>query len=121
VPDGGVCWLLQLSFGRPRALRLILLGESLDAATAHDWGLVSQCVPDVELDEFGASLAGRLARGPSLAYRLIRREFDAAPASAYAEQIELEASLQGIACRTADFEEGRRAFVERRDPVFRGA
>lgn len=121
VPDGGTTWMLQHAIGRARALRVALLGESIPAPVADEWGLIARCVPDAELDTAAAEMAERLARGPTVAYGLIKRALDEAPAATYPAQLEREATLQGVACRTVDFAEGRTAFLERRAPVYEGA
>lgn len=118
--DGGTTWMLQRSIGRARALRAGLLGEAIDAETAAAWGLISHCVDDDELTPFVDALAAELAAGPTAAYALTKRAFDAAPVNGYAEQLELEAQLQGRAARGQDFAEGRAAFLERRPAHFEG-
>jgi len=119
-PDGGTSWMLQHAIGRPRALRAMLLAEAIDGETAEAWGLVARCVPDEELDSHTGALAAQLADGPTLAYAAAKAAVAAAPSSAYAEQLELEARLQGLTCRTADFAEGRTALLDRRPPRFEG-
>jgi 2-(1,2-epoxy-1,2-dihydrophenyl)acetyl-CoA isomerase len=119
-PDGGTSWMLQHAIGRARALRAMLLAEAIDGETAEAWGLVAFCVADGELAAYADELAARLAAGPTLAYAAAKQAVTAAPSSAYAEQLELEARLQGVACRTADFAEGRTALLDRRPPRFEG-
>jgi 2-(1,2-epoxy-1,2-dihydrophenyl)acetyl-CoA isomerase len=120
VPDGGAMFFLQNAIGRPRAQRLTLLGEKVEAREAERIGLVAACFPD---DEFGAevdALAARLAAGPTRAYALLKRAVDGAAVNGLPAQLELEASLQAEASRTEDFAEGRAAFAEKRKPEFRG-
>lgn len=119
-PDGGTSWMLQHAIGRARALRVLLLAETIDAETAEAWGLVARCVADSELAAHADALATRLAGGPTVAYAAAKRAIAAAPSSAYAEQLELEAGLQGAACRTTDFTEGRTALIDRRPAQFQG-
>jgi 2-(1,2-epoxy-1,2-dihydrophenyl)acetyl-CoA isomerase len=117
-PDGGTSWLLVHAIGRARALRAMLLAEAIDAETAEAWGLIAACVDD--LPAYSEALAGQLAAGPTLAYAAAKEAANAAAAHGYAEQLELEARLQGIASRTADFAEGRTALLQRRTPRFEG-
>jgi 2-(1,2-epoxy-1,2-dihydrophenyl)acetyl-CoA isomerase len=118
VPDGGTSWFVARAIGRPRAVQLALLGEPLAASDARDMGLISDCIPAEQFDDHVATLADRLAQGPTRAYGLMKRAFDAA--GALPDHLELEAQLQAQAARTRDFQEGRSAFLAKRDPVFRG-
>jgi len=119
-PDGGTSWMLQHAIGRARALRAMLLAEAIDGETAEAWGLVARCVPDHELVAHAEALAVQLADGPTLAYAAAKAAVASAPSSPYADQLEIEARLQGLTCRTADFAEGRTALLDRRPPRFEG-
>lgn len=119
VPDGGSSWLLSRAIGRVRAMRLMLLGERLGAQQAFEWGLVSQVVPDAELDSTVMDLAKALAKGPKslatikrLAWQGLESDLETALA---AERIG-----QGNATKTQDFREGTQAFFDRREPRFTG-
>ncbi len=109
-----------LAVGRARAMQMALLGERVPAGQALNWGLVNWVYPDAELLSHADELVSRLAAGPTRSYaaskqalnRFIYRDLDA--------QLELEAELQHQLGRTSDFAEGVAAFVEKRDPDFRG-
>jgi 2-(1,2-epoxy-1,2-dihydrophenyl)acetyl-CoA isomerase len=117
-PDGGTSWLLVHAIGRARALRGMLLAEAIDAETAEAWGLIAACVDD--LPAYADALAERLAAGPTLAFAAAKEAANAAAAAGYAAHLELEAQLQGIVSRSADFVEGRTALLARRAPAFEG-
>jgi len=119
VPDGGSTWLLPRRVGLARAMEMVLLGESVDAALALDWGLINRCVPAEALMPEALALARRLAEGPaalSSARRLLREGLD----RPWSDQLAAEAIAQGAAGRTADFREGVAAFLQKREPKFRG-
>ncbi len=119
VPDGGATYLLPRLIGKARAMELTLLGEKLPAATALEWGMINRCVPDAELMPTALALATQLADGPlSLGYtrNLIWSSLD----TAWHDQIEAEAYVQGDAQRTEDAREGVTAFLQKRPAEFKG-
>ena len=118
--DMGAAYLLPRMVGAGRATQLLMLGDTIDAATADKYGLVSELVDDDELDAAVAKLAARLAEGPSLAYAqtkaLITRELDMSLAGA----MELDAMTQALLMTTADHAEFHAAFNARREPEWKG-
>jgi len=119
VPDGGATYLLARTAGRARAMELTLLGDKLPARTALEWGLINRCVPDDQLMTTTLELAKALAGGPvSLSYtrKMVWEGLDAE----WAEQLAVEAKMQDVAAASADAQEGRLAFVEKRPAVFTG-
>lgn len=119
VPDGGATYLLAKAVGRVRAMRMMLLGDKIDAQTALDWGLATKVVPDAELDEEAAKLAQRLANGPRSLGLIKRLAWDALD-SDYATALDAERRVQRVAGRTEDFLEGVGAFIDKRKPAFKG-
>jgi enoyl-CoA hydratase/carnithine racemase len=118
--DMGAAYLLPRVVGLGRATQLLMLGDTIDAETADRYGLVSQLVPDEELDAAVAALAARLASGPTLALSqtksLLTRELDM-PLSA---SVELDAMTQALLMTTDDHAEFHAAFNAGRAPVWKG-
>jgi enoyl-CoA hydratase/carnithine racemase len=118
--DMGAAYLLPRMVGAGRATQLLMLGDTIDAQTADRYGLVSELVPDDELDTAVDRLARRLADGPTLAYAqtkaLITRELDMSLAGA----MELDAMTQALLMTTDDHTEFHAAFNERRPPRWTG-
>ena len=106
--------------GRKRAMELLLTGEPVDAATALAWGLVNRVVPAGRLDAEAAALAGRVAEASGLTLGIGKR--------AFYENLEPDADAAyrhaaGVMCAnalTGDAQEGIRAFLEKRPPVWSG-
>lgn len=120
VPDLGSTWLLPRLIGRQRALDLMLLNEPLPAERAKEWGLVREVVDDAKLLDEAKVLAGRLADGPTRALVATRQLLEESEHASYAEQFRREIELQSIIRESADAQEGRKAFVEKRKAQFTG-
>ncbi|WP_075219243.1 enoyl-CoA hydratase-related protein [Acuticoccus yangtzensis] len=118
VPDGGASVMLTRAVGRVRAMEMMLLAEKLPAETAHEWGLVTRLVDDGDVEPVALDIAARLAAGPRLALRLIRRAAWAASESTFEETLQREAAWQSEAGRHPDFAEGVAAFRAKRPPAF---
>jgi 2-(1,2-epoxy-1,2-dihydrophenyl)acetyl-CoA isomerase len=120
VPDSGGTFFIARLLGPARAFEWMSSGRRLTAAEAHAWGLVSEVVEDGGLAARAADLAATLAAMPTRAIGMTKRLFDAAPTNTLEEQLELEAQLQSAATKSGDFREGVAAFLEKRDPDFKG-
>jgi 2-(1,2-epoxy-1,2-dihydrophenyl)acetyl-CoA isomerase len=120
VPDVGVSFFLPRVVGLGRAMEMSLLGDAVDAAEAQRIGLVSRVVPDEELRNETAALAGRLAAMPTQALGRIKHTLYASFEGDLATVLEAEAEGQASCGYTEDHAEGLAAFFEKRAPDFTG-
>jgi 2-(1,2-epoxy-1,2-dihydrophenyl)acetyl-CoA isomerase len=120
VPDMGGTFFVTRLLGPARAFEWMTSGRRLSAAEALEWGLVSEVVADDRLAERAAEWAAELAAMPTRGVALSKRLFDNAQHATLEEQLELEAQLQAAATRTEDFREGVDAFLQKREPQFKG-
>jgi enoyl-CoA hydratase/carnithine racemase len=118
--DMGAAYLLPRIAGLGNATKLLMLGDTIDAAQADRYGLVSELVDDDRLDEAAGALAARLAGGPAFALAqtkaLLTQELDMSLASS----VELEAMTQALLMKSADYAEFHAAFTAKRDPKWEG-
>ena len=121
VPDSGGTYFLPRLVGEARAKALALLGEPLSAEQAEAWGLIWKAVDDDRLQAEAMALAQRLAMGPTKGLGLIKRALNASFANDLDRQLDLERDLQREAGGSADYREGVAAFIQKRQPVFRGS
>lgn len=120
MPDAGALRFLAERVGLVRAAELAMLGERLPATKALEWGLVNSVHPDEEARPAAMALAQRLAAGPTVAIANIKRTLNETTQADLAAQVEIEAARQQDHGSTADFMEGRNAFVEKRRAQFQG-
>jgi len=116
---GGSYYLTQL-VGTAKARELYFTADLLDAQQALGLGLVNRVVADARLEEETMALASRLARGPRVAYRYMKRNMNAAEGASLKEMLDLEAWHHTRTGMTEDHREAARAFVEKREPQFKG-
>lgn len=120
VPGDGGAWILPRIIGRARASELFFTGDSIDAATAREWGLVSKVVPPAELMTEARALAARIARQPPDVLRMTKRLMREGEHASFEALMEMSAAFQSLAHLTEDHREALAAFFEKRPPVFKG-
>ena len=111
--DSATSLLLPLLIGLARASEVAFMNTPVSAEEALRCGLVNRVVDD-------ADLAAQLAAGPTRALGLTKRAFNHALLPHLEDVLDYEAHLQEAAGRTADHHEGVKAFLEKRQPDFRG-
>jgi 2-(1,2-epoxy-1,2-dihydrophenyl)acetyl-CoA isomerase len=118
--DFGGSWFLTQLVGTAKARELYYTAEILSAEQALALGLVNRVVPDARLEDETMGLARRMASGPRVALRYMKRNMNAAEAGTLKDLLDLEAWHHTRCGMTEDHREAARAFVDKREPVFRG-
>lgn len=120
-PDGGSTYFMPRKLGDRRARELMLTNRLLSAEEALDWGVVNQIVAEDILLEVAYEQAQKLAKGPTAAFgatkTLLTRTFE----TSLEAQMELESRAIAEMAITGDGQEGIKAFLEKRQPVFKGS
>ena len=120
LPDTGGTYMLPRLVGRARSMGLALLGETLSAAQAEQWGLIWQCVPDDRFNARLTELAQHFAAAPTLGLAYTKRALDQSLDNTLDDQLDLERDLMRELGRSHDYAEGVSAFLGKRDAIFRG-
>lgn len=118
TPDGGGTYWLPRIIGARRAAEILMLGERFGAQDACSFGLVTRVVPLADLDAAVADAARRLAAGPTLAVRNLKRLLRGSLQRSLSEQLQAEAQSFAQCTATADFAEGVTAFLAKRPPDY---
>jgi 2-(1,2-epoxy-1,2-dihydrophenyl)acetyl-CoA isomerase len=116
---GGTFFLSQL-VGSGKARELYYLSDRVDAAECLRLGIANRVVPAKDLERETMAIARRLATGPAVAYRYMKENFNRALAGDVIECLDLEATHHVHAGATEDHRNAAQAFVEKREPVFKG-
>jgi 2-(1,2-epoxy-1,2-dihydrophenyl)acetyl-CoA isomerase len=118
--DGGSTYLLPRLIGAGRAMELYLASQPTSAQAALEMGLVNHVVEDDALHQHAMETAVRLAQGPTAAFARVKALFESSWENDLATQLDLETAAFADICLTADFQEGIKAFTERRQARFQG-
>jgi enoyl-CoA hydratase/carnithine racemase len=118
--DFGGTWLLPRLVGLQRARELALTGRVIGADEALDIGLITSVVSVEDLDTAVMSTATQLAAGAPLAQAMIKRALDRSSEMSFEQALAFEEQVQALLLASDDLQEGAAAFIEKREPKFKG-
>jgi enoyl-CoA hydratase/carnithine racemase len=116
--DMGACAMLPRIIGHGRAAELLFTGRDMTSEEGLAWGFYNRVVEDVQAEAF--ALADELARGPTIAHCITKRQLDCEWSMTVNEALEAEARAQARCMETRDFKRAYEAFANKRQPEFKG-
>jgi 2-(1,2-epoxy-1,2-dihydrophenyl)acetyl-CoA isomerase len=119
IMENGGCYYLPKLVGLGRALEFAYVGQ-IDAQRAYEWGMLNHLVPADKLEETTRDLCERIMRTPPMVQWISKRIMRAALDSSLETTMVLTSNAGGILQGSEDAQEARRAFLEKRRPVFKG-
>ncbi len=120
IPDSGGTFTLPRMVGMQRAFGQMILAPKVSAKEAETCGMIWKVTPDAELMDQAMALAIKLATMPTKAIALTKEALNRSTTNSMPQQLDVENELQTIAGRSHDYNEGVKAFLEKRKPVYRG-
>ena len=120
IPDSGGTFTLPRLTGMQRAFGQMILAPKVTAKEAETQGLIWKAVPDADVIAEATALAQKLAAMPTKAIALTKEALNRSMTNSMDEQLDVENKLQSIAGRSYDYNEGVKAFLEKRKPVYKG-
>jgi enoyl-CoA hydratase/carnithine racemase len=119
--DTGGSFTLPRAVGLAKACEMVLTGDMIDAAEAERIGLVNRVVPHDDLMKAARELALKIAKNPPLAVAMAKADlYKAMEEKDIIKQMKREEKTQEVLINTEDFMEAATAFMEKREPVFKG-
>jgi enoyl-CoA hydratase len=120
IPGYGGTQRLPRLVGKGIAMQLVLSGEMINAQEAHRIGLVNEVVAAAELIPRAEAVAAKIIANAPLAVQYAMEAVNKGVEMTLPEGLYLEATLFGVSCATEDKKEGTSAFLEKRQPQFKG-
>ena len=120
IPDSGGTFFLPRLIGFQKASALMMLGDKISAEEAEKMGMIYKSVPSEVFESTIQKLATKLANMPTRALALIKKSLNQSLTNDLNSQLDLESKYQIEAAGTEDYAEGVSAFIEKRQPKFKG-
>lgn len=120
IPDSGGTYYLPRLVGLPRATAMMMLGEKVTAREALEMGMIYKVYPKDSLQDEVMKFARNLANQATKALGITKRALNQSFENDLESQLKTEEKLQKEAGQTSDYNEGVKAFLEKRKPIFRG-
>ncbi len=117
---GGAAFLLPRSIGLSDAFLMFYTGDMIDARTALEWRIVSKVLPPDELIPYTMELAKRIAKKPTIPIAMNRRLIYRALDTSFEAIAEWQHAQRMICYNTEDHNESSKAFLEKREPKYKG-
>jgi 2-(1,2-epoxy-1,2-dihydrophenyl)acetyl-CoA isomerase len=121
IPGNGGCWLLPRLVGTSRALELLWTGDHVSAEEAQRIGLVNRVFPDDQLIPETLAFGRRLAEGPPLQQRDIKKLLYQGLQTDFRTSLEAVTTHMAVVQSTSDYREAIQAFKEKRKAKFSGS
>jgi enoyl-CoA hydratase/carnithine racemase len=116
--DMGACAMLPRIIGHGRAAELLFTGRDMSSDEGLAWGFYNRVVEDVAAEAY--ALADTLAKGPTIAHAITKRQLDCEWNMTVDQALEAEARVQARCMETNDFRRAYEAFANKRQPEFQG-